>query len=150
MGDKRPVGKMLRFSIPRTSSALPTQHLASPLNSDDINMKLSSHITLCLGLIGMATAAAHVSGYAFHLIPSQSLEKKTSPTNESPQAGDPDVSARNEGVMQMSDGSLVLVRGLEGLEKRQGCKECPCSGWDPSTCCCPHGVNCCNHCNTCP
>ncbi|KAK3370353.1 hypothetical protein B0H63DRAFT_528076 [Podospora didyma] len=69
-----------------------------------------------------------------------------------PQAPRSDITARNAEVMKREDGTLFLLPRLESVEnmKRQGCKECPCSGWDPNSCCCPKGVNCCNHCNTCP
>ncbi|KAK3344513.1 hypothetical protein B0T25DRAFT_329118 [Lasiosphaeria hispida] len=62
-----------------------------------------------------------------------------------------DITARDVEVMRREDGTLFLLPRLESLGnmKRQGCLECPCSGWDPSSCCCPSGKNCCNHCDSC-
>ncbi|EJT80321.1 hypothetical protein GGTG_00322 [Gaeumannomyces tritici R3-111a-1] len=80
-----------------------------------------SPILFCLGLAGVAFAA--------------------------PQPADTTTTGE---VVQRADGSFSLKPRFADLDPRQGpCLECPCTGWDPDSCCCPRGRNCCNRCNTC-
>ncbi|KLU88541.1 hypothetical protein MAPG_07526 [Magnaporthiopsis poae ATCC 64411] len=84
-------------------------------------MKPFSPIFFCLGLTGVAFAA--------------------------PQPADTTIASE---VVQRADGSFSLKPRFADLDPRQGpCLECSCSGWDPSTCCCPKFRNCCQRCDTC-